>query len=92
MGQVLAVSLLNPHVYLDTVFLVGAVGTSYAMPERALFWGGASAMSVIWFVALGFGARWLRPIFAQKQAWRWLDGATAVTMWVLAVMLLRSNA
>ena len=91
-GQTLAVSLLNPHVYLDTVFLVGAVGAQYAMPSRALFWGGAACMSTVWFVALGFGARWLTPVFASPQAWRWLDGFMALTMWGLAMALLSGGA
>lgn len=91
-GQTLAVSLLNPHVYLDTVFLVGAVGAQYPMPLRALFWGGAACMSTVWFVALGFGARWLTPVFARPQAWRWLDGFMALTMWGLAMALLSGGA
>ena len=91
-GQTLAVSLLNPHVYLDTVFLVGAVGAQYPMPPRALFWGGAACMSTVWFVALGFGARWLTPVFARPQAWRWLDGFMALTMWGLAIALLSGGA
>jgi L-lysine exporter family protein LysE/ArgO len=91
-GQTLAVSLLNPHVYLDTVFLVGAVGAQYPMPPRALFWGGAACMSTLWFVALGFGARWLTPVFARPQAWRWLDGFMALTMWGLAIALLSGGA
>lgn len=91
-GQTLAVSLLNPHVYLDTVFLVGAVGAQYPMPPRALFWGGAACMSTVWFVALGFGARWLTPVFASPQAWRWLDGFMALTMWGLSMALLSGGA
>ena len=91
-GQTLAVSLLNPHVYLDTVFLVGAVGAQYPMPQRALFWFGAACMSTVWFMALGFGARWLTPVFARPQAWRWLDGFMALTMWGLAMALLSANA
>ncbi len=91
-GQTLAVSLLNPHVYLDTVFLVGAVGTQYPLPDRALFWAGAACMSSIWFVALGFSARWLTPIFARPQAWRWVDGILALTMWALAAALLQTPA
>lgn len=91
-GQTLAVSLLNPHVYLDTLFLVGAVGAQYPMPPRALFWGGAACMSTVWFVALGFGARWLTPVFASPQAWRWLDGFMALTMWGLAMALLTGGA
>jgi L-lysine exporter family protein LysE/ArgO len=88
--QTLAVSLLNPHVYLDTVFLVGLVGSQYLLQDRLLFWAGAASMSLLWFVALGFGARWLAPLFAKPIAWRLLDCLLALTMFYLAWGLLRS--
>ncbi len=91
LGQTLAVSLLNPHVYLDTVFLVGLVGSQYPAPDRLLFWAGASSMSLFWFVAIGFGARWLAPVFAKPLAWRLLDGALALTVFYLALALCRSH-
>jgi L-lysine exporter family protein LysE/ArgO len=90
LSQTLAVSLLNPHVYLDTVFLVGLVGSQYLLEDRLLFWGGASSMSLLWFVAIGFGARWLAPVFARPLAWRLLDGLLALTMFYLAFNLLQS--
>lgn len=89
-GQTLAVSLLNPHVYLDTVFLVGLVGSQYDLQGRWLFWAGASGMSLLWFAAIGFGARWLAPLFAKPLAWRLLDGLLALTMFYLAWNLLAS--
>lgn len=89
-GQTLAVSLLNPHVYLDTVFLVGLVGSQYALQERLLFWAGAAGMSLTWFASIGFGARWLAPLFAKPAAWRMLDGLLALTMFYLAWALLQS--
>ena len=90
LSQTLAVSLLNPHVYLDTVFLVGLVGSQYDLQGRWLFWAGASSMSAVWFAATGFGARWLAPLFAKPLAWRLLDGILALTMFYLAWGLLAS--
>ena len=90
LGQTLAVSLLNPHVYLDTVFLVGLVGSQYLFQDRLLFWAGAASMSLLWFVAIGFGARWLAPVFARPPAWRLLDALLALTMFYLAFNLLQS--
>ena len=89
-GQTLAVSLLNPHVYLDTVFLVGLVGSQYVLQDRLLFWAGAAGMSLVWFSVIGFGARWLAPLFAKPAAWRLLDGLLALTMFYLAWALLLS--
>lgn len=89
-GQTLAVSLLNPHVYLDTVFLVGLVGSQYLLQDRLLFWAGAASMSLMWFAAIGFGARWLAPLFARPLAWRLLDALLALTMFYLAWGLLQS--
>lgn len=80
----LAITFLNPHVYLDTVFLLGSVSASYE-DARWLFGLGAMAGSVVWFVALGFGARLLAPVLARPGAWRVLDGLIAVVMWALAV-------
>ena len=88
--QTLAVSLLNPHVYLDTVFLVGLVGSQYPLDGRWLFWAGAASMSLLWFVAIGFGARWLAPWFAKPLSWRLLDGVLALTMFYLALSLFQS--
>jgi L-lysine exporter family protein LysE/ArgO len=89
-AQTLAVTLLNPHVYLDTVLLVGAVGASHPAALRGAFLLGAASSSAAWFFALGFGARALSPVFARPAAWRVLDGLVAVTMWGLALMLLGS--
>jgi L-lysine exporter family protein LysE/ArgO len=90
LAQTLAITLLNPHVYLDTVLLVGAVGAQQPAPLRPLFLAGAGLASGLWFTALGYGARLLAPVFARPQAWRALDVAVALTMFVLAAMLLRS--
>lgn len=90
--QTLAITLLNPHVYLDTVLLVGAVGAQQPAPLRPLFLLGAGLASCVWFSALGYGARLLAPVFARPRAWRVLDAVVALTMFVLAAMLLRSVA
>lgn len=89
-AQTIAVSLLNPHVYLDTIFLVGFVGSQYLPQDRMMFWAGACSMSFLWFVALGQGARWLAPWFANRLAWRLLDGILASIMFYLAWGLLAS--
>jgi L-lysine exporter family protein LysE/ArgO len=86
--QTLALSLLNPHVYLDTVLLVGAVGAQQTAGLRPAFLVGAASASVLWFTGLGYGARWLTPLFAKPRAWRFLDAFVALTMWALAAMLL----
>ena len=89
LAQAAAFTLLNPHVYLDTVLLVGSIGAQQPVALQGWFIAGASSASGLWFVALGFGARWLAPWFARPRAWQLLDGAIALTMFVLAGLLLR---
>jgi L-lysine exporter family protein LysE/ArgO len=84
-----ALTWLNPHVYLDTVLLLGSVADSHG-GRRWWFAVGAAVGSVVWFCALGYGARLLRPLFARPAAWRVLDGAIAVVMAVLGLGLLTS--
>lgn len=86
----LAVSLLNPHVYLDTVVLLGGVAASQPVPERWWFLAGAFAASLAWFAALGFGARLLAPVFRRPGTWRVLDIGIGVVMWAIAVGLVLS--
>ena len=81
---VMALTWLNPHVYLDTVVLLGTMATPYPAWGRALFAAGGSLASALWFLLIGLGARWLAPLFATPAAWRVLDGVTATTMLVLA--------
>jgi L-lysine exporter family protein LysE/ArgO len=90
-GTCLALTWLNPHVYLDTVVLLGSTAASYE-EHRWHFAAGAAAGSVLWFTTLGFGARLLRPLFARPGAWRVLDGVIAVVMSALAVSLLVRGA
>ena len=82
----LALTWLNPHVYLDTVVLLGSVSATYATPW--LFALGAAVASIGWFAALGFGARLLAPVFARPGAWRVFDVGVAVVMTGIAVKLL----
>ena len=80
----LAFTWLNPHVYLDTVVLLGTLANQHR-DDRWLFGVGAVAASTIWFTTLGFGARGLHGLFARPNAWRVLDGFIAATMIGLAV-------
>lgn len=89
LAQAAAFTLLNPHVYLDTVLLVGSIGAQQASALRGWFVAGAGSASLLWFVSLGFGARWLAPWFARPKAWQVLDGLIGVTMLVLSALLLR---
>ncbi|MFU8881854.1 MAG: LysE/ArgO family amino acid transporter [Rhodobacterales bacterium] len=83
----LALTWLNPHVYLDTVVLLGAVAAQYE--DRLGFALGAMTASFAFFFTLGYGARWLAPLFARPQAWRVLDAGVGVLMWMIAASLLR---
>ena len=89
LAQAAAFTLLNPHVYLDTVLLVGSIGAQQPVPLQPVFVAGASVASLGWFTALGFGARWLAPWFARPRAWQVLDGLIGLTMLTLAALLLR---
>ena len=88
-AQAAAFTLLNPHVYLDTVLLVGSIGAQQPAALRGWFIAGASSASLLWFALLGFGARWLAPWFARPTAWQVLDGLIGVTMFVLSALLIR---
>jgi L-lysine exporter family protein LysE/ArgO len=86
-AAMLGFSLLNPHVYLDTVVLLGSIGGQQEGDGRVYFALGAMLASVIWFCSLGFGARFLIPVFARPRAWQVLDAVIAVVMWGLALSL-----
>ncbi|TKS99219.1 LysE/ArgO family amino acid transporter [Streptomyces lasalocidi] len=83
----LALTWLNPHVYLDTVFLLGSIAADRG-PLRWTFGLGAALASLCWFAVLGFGARLLGRFLARPSAWRVLDGLVAATMITLGVLLL----
>ncbi|UAK36006.1 LysE family transporter [Nocardia asteroides] len=84
----LALTWLNPHVYLDTVVLLGSLASTYASPDRWFLGAGAMLASVLWFTALGFGARLLGPLFTRPLAWRVLDTVIAAVLLALGLVLL----
>ncbi|KND58952.1 Transporter, LysE family [Candidatus Paraburkholderia schumanniana] len=87
-STVLALSLLNPHVYLDTVVLLGGIGAQRGWPGNAWFAAGAMCSSVVWFTALGHGARLLEPWFEKDMSWRVLDVIVGCVMWWIATSLI----
>ncbi|BBB25917.1 LysE/ArgO family amino acid transporter [Amphritea japonica] len=87
----LALSLLNPHVYLDTLVLLGGIGGRYPEGDRYWFGAGAALFSFVWFFSLSLGARWLAPLFRNPLSWRVLDGLVCIMMWTLAGLLLSDN-
>jgi L-lysine exporter family protein LysE/ArgO len=82
----LAFTWLNPHVYLDTVVLLGSVSTQFS-EQLGWFAAGAMSSSFVFFFALGYGARLLRPVFAKARAWRILDFLIGCIMWAIALRL-----
>ena len=86
---VLGLTFLNPHVYLDTILLVGTIGASFGA-DRWWFALGAAIASLVWFSGLGFGARLLSPLMARPVTWRILDAAIGVVMLTIAIVLVRS--
>lgn len=85
----LAITLLNPHVYLDTMVLMGSIGSQFTGSQQLLFTSGAVLASFIWFFSLSFGSRALAPLFSSELAWRVLDtliGATMITIGLLLVI------
>ncbi|WP_299361162.1 LysE/ArgO family amino acid transporter [uncultured Paracoccus sp.] len=86
LATIAALTWLNPHVWLDTVVLLGAV--SATQPDRLAFALGGISGSVLFFFALGYGARLLAPLFARPVAWRLLDAAVALVMWAIAATLI----
>ena len=84
----MAFTWLNPHVYLDTLVLLGSIATQYEGAARMYFGGGAITASFIFFFGLGFGARFLAPVFHQPVAWKILDFAIGAIMFAIAFSLL----
>ncbi len=86
LATVLALTWLNPHVYLDTVVLLGAISAQY--PQPLVFGLGAAIASFTFFFSLGYGAAALAPLFARPRAWQVLDVLVGLTMWAIAAKLL----
>ena len=84
----LAVTLLNPHVYLDTVLLIGSVGAQ--QPEPGAYTLGAASASTLWFLLLALGGAWLAPWLARPLTWRLIDLGVACMMFAIAAQLVRS--
>lgn len=82
----LALTFLNPHVYLDTLVLLGSISAQY--DDRLAFGSGAVLASLTFFFALGYGARLLEPVFAKPLSWQILDAVIALVMWAIAASLL----
>ena len=88
-SKTLAVTLLNPHVYIDTIVMVGAVGAVLNQNERIYFWLGTIFASFIWFFSLGYGAKALSKFFINKKAWQIIDFLVAVFMFYIAFLLIK---
>jgi L-lysine exporter family protein LysE/ArgO len=84
----LAVTFVNPYMYLDTIVFLGGIGAQFTEIERPFFMVGAMVASAIWFIALGYGARLLRPFFHNPLSWKILDGIIGVIMWAIAITLI----
>lgn len=84
----LAITLLNPHVYIDTVVIIGSIGSTLTPNEKILFLVGALSCSFIWFYALGYGAALLRGYFEKRRTWQILDSLTGMIMYLIAASLI----
>lgn len=87
--QATALTWLNPHVYLDTVLLLGSIAVHHGPTGKWWFAVGAGAGSVLWFSGLGYGARLLSPVLTRPRAWQVLDVLIGLTMLAIAISLAR---
>lgn len=83
----LALTLLNPHVYIDTLVLIGGIAGTLSLHDKYLFLIGALGASLLWFFGLGYGARLLTPLFQKPHTWQILDVLIGIIMWTIATML-----
>lgn len=86
LASVAVITWLNPHVYLDTVVLLGSIASQW--PDRVAFALGAISGSFMFFFTLGYGARMLVPVFARPRAWQWLEVGIGCVMWAIALKLI----
>lgn len=84
----LAVTLLNPHFYLDTVILLGSVSSQFHGESRLYFWVGAVSASTLWFISLSLGGQMLAPLFKKQISWCILNSVVCATMWTIAALLI----
>lgn len=83
----LAITLLNPHVYLDCVVIIGGIAGTLSMSEKGFFLAGALTTSLLWFFSLGYGAKLLIPAFKRPVTWRILDIFIGIVMWLISFNL-----
>jgi L-lysine exporter family protein LysE/ArgO len=81
-------TFLNPHVYLDTVLLLGTIAAQFELKQRAFFTGGAILASLCWFFGLSYGARLLTPLLKSQRSWKVIDLMTGCIMWAIGLSLL----
>jgi L-lysine exporter family protein LysE/ArgO len=86
----LSLTFLNPHVYLDTTIFLGSVASQY-QEGRLIFGFGAMTASFVFFYSLGFGAKFLSPLFERANLWRFVDVFVGLTMWLIAIKMILSN-
>lgn len=86
----LAVTLLNPHVYIDTIILLGSIAGQFHPPGHLYFGLGAMVASFVWFFSLSLGGKLLAPLFKRQISWRILDSLVGCTMWMIAVSIIRA--
>ena len=84
----LAVTFLNPHIYLDTIVLMGSISSKFPGTGRYVFGAGAITASFLWFFSLSFGGRALAPYFKEPVAWKVLDTLIGIIMWLIAISLI----
>ncbi|WP_319541484.1 LysE/ArgO family amino acid transporter [uncultured Pseudodesulfovibrio sp.] len=87
----MAVTLLNPHVYLDTIILMGSISGQFMVPDRYVFGMGAATASLLWFFTLSLGGQVLAPLFRRDFTWRILDSVVCLTMWTIAATLIHNT-